>query len=215
MAVARVLQAAGGLCQLRELAEAMEEHQDSGNFRQRMAAARLFGIVDLKQGRYRLTELGGRLTDERGAVQARLDAFLHVPLFRRIYNDHGEGRPLPPRTEPLEDLLVSLGVPPKQKTRARQTFERSAQYAGILKIGDDRFGNLPTAAAAAPLQPTQLQRDPLIVALLEKLPPPGEPWPVASRVRWLRTLTTALAQLYDQDGEKGDIEIRVMPARKQ
>jgi hypothetical protein len=49
-----------------------------------------------------------------------------------------EGHVLPPAAA-IERQIESLGVPPKQKERARQTFSKSAQYAGFFHEGSGRF----------------------------------------------------------------------------
>jgi hypothetical protein len=42
--------------------------------------------------------------------------------------------------------METLGVPPKQKERARQIFSKSAQSAGIIDAGMGRFVKLATGA---------------------------------------------------------------------
>jgi hypothetical protein len=39
--------------------------------------------------------------------------------------------------------------------------------------------------------------DPLLIALLKKIPPSGE-WPAAQRVRWFLTLAMNVSQIYDK-----------------
>jgi hypothetical protein len=52
---------------------------------------------------------------------------LNVELFRVIYEQYkGNALPSPPA---IARQMEQLGVSPKQKERARQTFMKSAQYA--------------------------------------------------------------------------------------
>jgi hypothetical protein len=67
------------------------------------------------------------------AREAKAKAFLSVPLFKAIFEQWNSNQ-LPP-TAGLEREIVSLGVAEKQKERARQIFERSAQDAGFLVVG--------------------------------------------------------------------------------
>jgi hypothetical protein len=69
--------------------------------------------------------------------QARVDAFLHVPLFQAIYQNHETG--LLPDDQGLETEIIQLGVSEKQADRARQAFQRSAEQAGFFKNAKDRL----------------------------------------------------------------------------
>jgi hypothetical protein len=46
----------------------------------------------------------------------------------------------------------------------------------------------------------QLGLDPLLIALLKKVPSPDKGWPGAARVRWFRTLAMNVSQISDGDG---------------
>jgi hypothetical protein len=209
--VAVALAHAGSRSDVSGLAAALSEEPSSGGFRKRVAAARLFGLLDLKGRRYGLTARGERLAADVQSQPDRAEAFLHVPLYRRIYDSFGNGL-LPSRTA-IEDTFIELGVSQKESARARQTFERSAEQAGFFAHGKDRLAAPTSRNVSGAGSSTKV--DPLIGALLEKLPPPGEPWPVISRVRWLRTLATVLSQIYDQNGEDSDVEITAMRRRRQ
>jgi hypothetical protein len=62
--------------------------------------------------------------------EAKARAFLAVPLYKAVYEKY-KGGVLPPAAA-LERDLVALGVAEKQKGRAGQVFERSAEQAGLL-----------------------------------------------------------------------------------
>jgi hypothetical protein len=106
----------------------------SGGFKTKIASARTFGAIETVRGQYHLTDLGFGLTDRNLEKRSRADAFLNVPLYRRLYEDF-RNRQLPPRPAPLERTFVSYGVSSKQAERARQAFERSAQQAGYFDQG--------------------------------------------------------------------------------
>jgi len=65
------------------------------------------------------------------------EAFLNVELFQALY-DQNKGHPLPPLPA-IERQIEGLGVSPKQKERARQTFNKSAIFAGFIDAASGRF----------------------------------------------------------------------------
>jgi hypothetical protein len=143
-----IMKCGGVACQPDQLAAALEQEPTSGNFRQKIATARIFGIIDTVQGRYQLTELGFAITDKGREKAARIDAFLTVPLYCRVYEEF-RNRQLPPRPLPLEHAFVGFGVAPKQKERARQAFDRSAQQAGFFEQGGrDRLIRPPVGSTS-------------------------------------------------------------------
>jgi hypothetical protein len=135
---------AGTSCELEELAVWMNQTATGGTFRTRVGAARMFGLIETGQGRATLTQPGRDVIDNSGNERAaRATAFLNVELFRAMY-EHNKANPLPPPPA-IERQMEGLGVSPKQKERARQTFTKSAQYAGFIDSATGRFikpGNL-------------------------------------------------------------------------
>ena len=129
-----IIKCGGMACQPDQLAAAMNQEPTSGNFRMKIATARIFGLIETVQGKYQLTDLGFAITDAGREKAARVDAFLTVPLYRKIC-DEFRNRQLPPRPLALENAFVGFGVAPKQKERARQAFDRSAQQAGFFDQG--------------------------------------------------------------------------------
>lgn len=206
-------------CAPDQLAAAMGQHATSGNFRQKVASARIFGLIETAPGRIALTDLGGQILDPAQEKRARVSAFLHVELYRRLYEDH-RSRTLPPRPAGLERTFEQYGVSGKQTDKARQAFDRSARQAGFFVHGNDRLvmpGGLdsPNEAASERLSPAGPASkvgvandgaealppglDPLIVALLRKMPT-GPGWPLAERAKWLQALAMNLSFVYEADG---------------
>jgi len=215
-------------CAPDQLAAAMNLQSSGGNFRQRVSAARIFGLVDTSPGRIALTDLAYRVLDQNQKKKALVDAFLSVELYRKLYDDF-RSKPLPPRPAALERTFEQYGVSPKQTDKARQAFDRSAKQAGFFNHGNDRLvipGGLETQVPSEPAGgnkggssaaggagggnvPPDL--DPLISALLQKMPTGGN-WPLSERVKWLRALAMNLSFVYEAgDQETGEIRVSVEP----
>ena len=147
--VANGIMKCGGVpCEPDQLAGAMGQ-QPSGSFRLKIAAARIFGLIETVQNKYQLTNLGFAIVDPTRQRTAKADAFLHVPLYRRVYEEF-RNKTLPPRPAPLEHAFVDFGVAVKQKDKARLCFERSAQQAGYFDQGGRDRLIRPVGAGALP-----------------------------------------------------------------
>lgn len=210
-----------GSCDQDELAAEMGQTL-SGAFRMKTGAARTFGLVE-KDGRsaFRLSEIGKRLVTSDTEHGAKVDAFLSVPLYQQIYEKF-RGHTLPP-SKALEREMENLGVPRKQTDRARQSFERSAQYAGFYDSGKDRLvrprmdsGGGSTGETMPNDPPTQEAPesrkmgagdggnqppplDPIIKGLIDRLPKPGTRWEKSKRKLWLQILENSFDLVYEDD----------------
>ncbi len=51
--------------------------------------------------------------------------------------------------------------------------------------------------------------DPLILALLHKIPPQGNEWPQEKRLRWFRTFAMNVSQVYDDDDKPVELNISI------
>jgi hypothetical protein len=141
VSVARAILTGGGVPLTRDqLAGVMNQASGSGNFVQKVATSRLFGLVSFVGGKYELTDLGFNIldSDEKRQRGARAEAFLSVPLYRRTY-DEFKGKQLPPRPHGLEQAFITFGVAPKQKANARYAFDKAAAQAGFFPNGPDRL----------------------------------------------------------------------------
>jgi len=209
-----------------QVAASVNQVPNSGAFGAKIAAARLFGLIDVVQAKYKLTDLGFEILDAARAPGARVEAFLNVPLYQRVYDDY-RGKLLPPRPAGLEQAFVKMGVPPKQKERARQIFDRSARAAGFFPTAaEDRLvapaviGTTSTSGADEPT-PSQPSRamghedapeamssarprlHAFIEGLLAELPPAKSEWPSDERAKWL----DAAAHVFDLIYKGGDADI--------
>lgn len=151
--IARVLHETwGGATSPEQLAGGMNASPRSGAFRLKTNTARTFGVIDVARGQLSLTPLGRRILDPQTRASARIDAFLFVPLFKKLHEDY-KGGALPPDTG-LEHKIAELGVSKKQTAKARQAFQRSAELAGFFKLGKGRLvlppNHVPHSAASDP-----------------------------------------------------------------
>jgi hypothetical protein len=130
-----------------------------------------------------------------------------------------KGNALPPPPA-IERQMEQLGVSLKQKERARQTFMKSAQYAGFIDSATGRFVK-PGIAQKDEGSGQQVQQeidrggsggggeppkiDPIIQGLLSRLPKSGDVWPEAERKLWLDLLAGSFKLIYKE---------RLSPAEK-
>ncbi len=216
---------AGTTCRVKQLASWMNQTAAGGTFRSILGAARSFGLVETQHGGIvSLTRLGRNVLDDAERSNALAEAFLSVPLHAEMYEQY-QGNSLPPPAA-VERHMEGLGVPPKQKERARQTFTKSAHFAGFIESSTERFIRPATAdvpAASASELPKAggdgngggLNLDLLLVALLEKIPAVKEKWPEGKRVRWFRTFAMNVSQIYDTEDEAVDLVITVEPDKNE
>lgn len=205
----------GGDCTDDQLAPWVDLSPKSSGFRSRVSATRLFGLIETgsEQG-HRLSELGLKALDANHARAAKVEAFLNVPLFKRVY-ENWRGQQIPP-TAALERAMVTFGVAKKQTARARQTLERSANEASFFEQGHDRLvkpGIKTGAATKDERQPApggggggddrKSTLDPVIQGLIDKLPNSGEVWPASDRKLWLEILESSFKLIYKDKPDDG------------
>lgn len=204
-----------GECDDDQLAAWSKHSPKSSTFRIQVYTARTFNVLEGEGSRHKLSTIGQAIVDPNRARQAKAEAFLAVPLFKAIYEKY-KGTVLPPAAA-LERDIAALGVAEKQKGRARQTFERSAEQAGFFEHGKNRLvmpGVLAGSETAKPKeeeprgggggtggngggQPPAI--DPIIHGLLARLPKAGEVWPEAERKLWLELLEGSFKLIYKNE----------------
>lgn len=212
-----------GTCTPGQLSAWMGQSSKSSSFRVQLAASRLFGLIESENPEsVRLTDLGKRVVDPMQVRGARAESFLKVPLFKALYDQYKDGTT--PPSAALEREIVRLGVSEKQKARARQVFEGSANQTGFREAAPNRL--VMPAVVVAPVTPApkeerggtgggeggnnDLGLDPLLMALLRKIPKSGAGnWPVENRVRWFRTFAMNVSQVYDDDQSPVELDVRV------
>jgi hypothetical protein len=222
----------GSEAQVDQIAAHLRQSPKSSGFRTQIASAAKFNLVTANQGVLTLTSLGTRICDPKQEEGARAEAFLAVELYKKIY-DQFKGGTLPP-DKGLESAIVSMGVAQKQKERARQIFQRSAQQAGFFKFGTERL-IMPAIKASTPApaftkdepedhedsQEADKQRKPkgsgggeefhpFIQGLLKKLPPAETDWPMEGRSKWLEAAIKIFDLMYtDSEDSRRSISIEL------
>jgi len=210
-----------GWCQQDQLAAALSMSMASSGFRVRLSTAKLFGLIESERGAsgVRLTDLGHQVVDPSQERSAKVEAFLQVPLYKKLY-EHHRGKTLPPPAA-LERVMAEFGVAKKQTDRARQTFDRSAMSAGFFEFGRDKLV-MPAGAGAPPLPKEEevketggggggggagaggsgggLTGHPVLDALVQTLPKSGDSWDAQGRRQWLTMVAMAFDMAYGADG---------------
>lgn len=220
-----------GYCDDNQLAAWVDQSPKSSGFRVQISAARMFGVIETDSGgSHQLTPLGIQIVDVDQAREAKVCAFLNVPLYKAAYEKY-KGGTLPPPAA-LELDFVRLGVAEKQKDKARIEFYKSAELAGFFEHGKAKLvqpGIVSRNAGANGIADGKedntcgggtgggtggggntLNLDPLLMALLEKIPTKPEEWPEAKRLRWFRTFAMNVSQVYDEDEAPIELEIKVL-----
>ena len=209
-----------GDCDEHQLSAWLGKSPKSSGFRALLSTARLFGLMDTDgSGKFKLTSLGRMAVDPTQAREAKAKSFLAVPLYKEVFEKY-KGGVLPPAAA-LEREIAQIGVADKQKHTARLVLERSAQYAGFSAHGKDRLvmpGIAPDSRSEARVDEADKNggsgngggggdgKDPLILALIQKLPSAGSEWPVEDQALWLQMAAMAFRMAY---GAKKQIEIKV------
>jgi hypothetical protein len=205
----------GGSCTLEQLAAQLDQSPTSGTFRGRVSNAGTFRLTLNASGGTSLSDLGWRIIDPAQEKAARVDSFLAVPLYSSIFEKYKKYL-LPPASA-LEREIIALGVAPKQASKARQAFMRSAEQAGFFEHGKERLV-LPSVAdmgpGTKPVEPPSdadrkggsgggggdnggdTEIDPIIRGLLVRLPKSGDVWPEADRKLWLQLLEGSFKLIY-------------------
>jgi hypothetical protein len=217
-----------GDCDDNQLAAWVSLSPKSSGFRSQISAARMFGVIESDSGaRHSLTPLGRQIVDPGQSREARVTAFLNVPLYKAAYDKY-KGNILPP-TAALELDFVRMGVAAKQKDRARAVFKKSAEQAGFFEHGKNRLVEPGIARTPPPPAPNvkidhdggsggggggggdcqSLELDPLLMELLRKVPTKDAGWNAPSRIRWFRTFAMNVSQVYDKDDSP--IELKIDP----
>lgn len=206
-----------GDCSPGQLAAWTDQSAKSSGFRTQLSAARLFGVIEGEGDALRLTELGRRIVDPTKARAAKAEAFLRVPLFKALYEKYKDG--VTPPSAALEREIAGLGVAEKQKARARQVFESSAQQTGFREAAPNRLVAPAVVVKTPPADEDKNKRrnggdggggdlhlDPLLMALLRKIPEANAGWPADNRLRWFRTFAMNVSQVYD---DQDPVELRI------
>ena len=208
---------AGMKCTTDQMAAFLNMAPRAGGFRAKLAPARTFALIENERGSVELTDLGSRIIDPSSAMSAKIESFLNVPLYEAIYEKY-RGHLLPPTTG-LEREIQNLGVAPKQTSKARQVFERSAEQAGFFDQGKDRLVMPISPSVGSPKPVVQevvtpaaghengrtdayaSDLHPFIEGLLKTLPEPETKWSQKNRQKWLQAASNIFDLIYTEEDQ--------------
>lgn len=215
-------------CEWEQLGARFGVSAKGAGFRMRVLTAKLFGLVTYDRSSVTLTEIGIRATHASREKGARVDAFLHVPLFREIYEKFKDV-PLPDAAT-LEALMVSSGVANKVKGKALDIFRRSAAQAGFFDHMPDRLimpvstaggrragdaenpqqgGGRSSSTPATVSGPSVVSIHPAMEGLLKALPPDESCWEIEKRAKWLQAAAHIFDLIYTASDHSKTISIDI------
>jgi hypothetical protein len=137
-----VLNVGGGNCAPDFLASKLGyKSVRSGTFLTRVASARMFGYVTMSAGNFTITDRARAILSPvmpEDSVLAKIDGFLAVPLFSRVYEDF-KGRQLPHEVGLRNLFLNTYKIVPDRVQDAVRVFNNSAEQCGFFHAGRDRL----------------------------------------------------------------------------
>ncbi|MDO9314842.1 MAG: hypothetical protein Q7T97_09890 [Burkholderiaceae bacterium] len=161
---------AGGRCGRGQLAGLLGySGVKNGGFLTRMSAAKMFGLIEENGDVITLTERAKKILSPvrpSDAEQAKLDAFLAVELFRKLFEDF-DGHTLPAADGLSNLFLTQYKIVPNQVAPALRNLMDSAESAGLFKVAGNRsklirpiIRNESSGAPHAPVAPapTNIER---------------------------------------------------------
>jgi hypothetical protein len=232
VAVAKIMhERAGGECDRPQLAAMLGyKGVKNGAFMARVTAAKAFGLVEQEQDRLRITPKAKAILSPVlpvDAERAKVDAFLAVDLFRRVYEEYKDST-LPPDVGLRNLLATRYSVVKDRLAPTVRIMKESAEYAGFFKAGGDGRMVLPImpprGAAPAPEPKREDERrdsrdrftgggngggyeppdiHPAILGLLLELPPAGTPMNDKKRKALIGAFTATVGFIYPDAEENG------------
>lgn len=226
--VTKAVHEVGGTgCEWEQLAAKLQMAAKGGGFRMRVLTAKIFGLLSYDKSTVTLSEIGLRVVDAQQEKSARVDAFLTVPLYKRVYEQF-KGTSLPGNAG-IENFMAGVGVAQKQKDKARQVFQRSAKQAGFFELSSDRLtlpalkpGPKSTAAQDDANRGEELNErkngngggtppnlHPFIEGLLKTLPQAETLWEIDKRGKWLQAAANIFDLIYTTSDDTKSLSIKV------
>jgi hypothetical protein len=188
---------------------------NNGAYLNRIASARLFGLIDGPTAAISATERAERIlhadypeTEE----QARIEAFRSVPLYD-AFLDAYRGRDLPEAQGMVNTLVSRYRVPAKSASEVLSRLLGCAGQAGLFRLAglnrmiEPTYSARPTRPGAEeptsqPISPPPISPDPgarrfpkIIDGALD-LMPAGPPWDEAEYAEWLAFFDQACRVYY-------------------
>ena len=144
----------GNVCTPEQLGGYLQyKNTNGGGFVARVAAAKIFGLIETNQNKYRITNRAQRIlfpVRDSERRQALVEAFLGVPTYKRIYEAH-KGTTLPPEFGLQNYMRTEFGVPAPRAQQAVSVLLASAETAGFFATTGQRTQLIePRIDGAAP-----------------------------------------------------------------
>lgn len=199
----------------------------SGAYLTRIAAAKLFGLINIERDQISTTERANTILSPimpEDQQNEKVDAFLDVPLFNAVYEQF-KGSSLPLQVGLKNLLEKTYSIVPKRVTPTLRVLMSSARQAGFFEIGGDTKLIKPVADKTPPHLKDPPPDDPppdpkppkpkgggegpppgihtAITGLLRELPPPGSDWPQKSKKRFMDAFTATIDFIYPSDSKEG------------
>ncbi|MDD5585761.1 MAG: hypothetical protein PHY92_02250 [Alphaproteobacteria bacterium] len=219
----------GGVCTMDQLASFLGySGVRNGTFLTRLSAAKLFCLVESQGDRISLTEQAYAIiapVRPEDAENAKIRAFLAVPLFAQVYEE-AKGKTLPPEVGLRNLFEHKYKIVKERIAPAIRVFYESAEQAGFFALNNGERTKLimppvggiatargPAQAITAPSapegkeSPTQekprggggdgpMGIHPAIIGLLRELPAPGK-W--SGKSRFMKAFQNTLDFIYPDD----------------
>jgi hypothetical protein len=228
---------AGGVCDVEQMAALLGyTGVKNGAFRMRVSAAKMFGLVEETDGRkLRPSQRGLAIiapVSEADADQAKLDAFMSVELFRKVFEQF-RGTTLPEQAGLRNLLATQYQVVQDRVAPTVRVMLESAEHAGLFRIPGNRTRMvMPIKGSAEPIRQPPTKPidqvghnedrgrqsgggshdrgqsgvdgiDPAILGLLQKLPKGGTPIGSKRKKALIDAFTATVGFIYpDAEEEK-------------
>jgi hypothetical protein len=214
---------AGARVTTHELAALLGYSQaNNGSFLMRLAAARLFGLIEGQASVITATTRACEIISPdypATAEQRRIEAFKSVPLFAAFLEAY-QGRTLPDKEGMLNTLVTRFGVPLPESKMALSRLLKSADQSGLFRVAgptrliepssasepsdsmtDDTGGQgsatlVAPSAPAQTLEPATSRRFPRLIDATLELMPAGPPWDKDEYEQWLAFFDQACRVYY-------------------
>ena len=214
---AKVIHERGGGVATRDQLAAFLDYSSTNNgaYLNRVAAAKLFGLIISEGSQFRLTQRATAIlmpAYREDAPRALAEAFLSVPLFKAVYEEC-KGQQLPPEFGLKNLLRNKLSVGPSVLDTAVRTLMASAEDAGFFATRGSRTHLIMPAVAPTtpPEQSTEAADDNTNIDMRggggggnNYIPPPQ------SREELQNSYVATLIELLREKGKQGEVDAELM-----
>jgi hypothetical protein len=155
VAVAQAIHEKGGGRAAHDQLAAFLKYKSSnnGSYLDRVASARLFGLIEGARGELAPTTRALNILMPEYPERVRgylIDAFMDVPLFRAVYDEY-HGRELPPEFGLKNAMRTRFGITPSRLDDAYRSLMDSADTAGLFDVKGSRTQLIiPSSPRSAP-----------------------------------------------------------------